>query len=133
MKTMREGPEILASRERDPEFKKNYEEIAEVMENIAHKRPASFREALQMTLCLHYGVVNEDPQSGQSIGRLGQVLQPFYEKDIEEGKITDEEVIELLELYRIKITCIECFASAGVSGGVLSGNTFNNLSLGGQS
>ena len=123
----------LASRERDPEFKKNYEEIAEVMENIAHKRPASFREALQMTLCLHYGVVNEDPQSGQSIGRLGQVLQPFYEKDIEEGKITDEEVIELLELYRIKITCIECFASAGVSGGVLSGNTFNNLSLGGQS
>ena len=40
--------------------------------------------------------------------------------------------MELLELYRIKITCIECFASAGVSGGVLSGNTFNNLSLGGQ-
>ena len=47
--------------------------------------------------------------------------------------MTDEDVIELLELYRIKITCIECFASAGVSGGVLSGNTFNNLSLGGQS
>jgi 4-hydroxyphenylacetate decarboxylase large subunit len=46
--------------------------------------------------------------------------------------MTDEDVIELLELYRIKITCIECFASAGVSGGVLSGNTFNNLSLGGQ-
>lgn len=121
----------LAAREPDPEFKKNYEEIAEVMGNIAHKAPATFREALQMTLCLHYGVVNEDPQSGQSIGRLGQVLQPFYEKDIQDGVATDEDIIELLELYRIKITCIECFASAGVSGGVLSGNTFNNLSMGG--
>lgn len=121
----------LASFETNPEFKKNYEEIAEVMNNIAHNKPQSFREALQMTLCVHLGVVNEDPQSGQSIGRLGQILEPFYQKDLREGKISEEEALELLELYRIKITCIECFASAGVSGGVLSGNTFNNLSLGG--
>lgn len=123
----------LASIETDPELKANYEKIQEVMGNIAHKKPSNFWEAIQMTICCHLGVVNEDPQSGQSIGRLGQVLQPFYEKDIEDGIMTDEDVIELLELYRIKITCIECFASAGVSGGVLSGNTFNNLSLGGQS
>lgn len=121
----------LASIEKDPELKKNYEEIEGVMSHIAHKRPETFRQALQLTLQCHYGVVNEDPQSGQSIGRLGQVLQPFYEKDIADGTTTDEEVIELLEYYRIKITCIECFASAGVTGGVLSGNTFNNLSLGG--
>lgn len=123
----------LAMYEKDKALKSNYEEIATIMKNIAHKKPSSFREALQLTLCLHLGVVNEDPQSGQSIGRLGQILQPFYQKDIREGIITEEEVIELLELYRIKITCIECFASAGVSGGVLSGNTFNNLSLGGLS
>ena len=121
----------LASVEKDPELKKNYEEIHAVMAHIAHKRPETFRQALQLTLCCHYGVVNEDPQSGQSIGRLGQVLQPFYEKDIDDGIVTEEDVIELLEYYRLKITCIECFASAGVTGGVLSGNTFNNLSLGG--
>ena len=126
-----ERAHYLASVETDPELKKNYEEIEGVMRHIAHKRPETFRQALQLTLQCHYGVVNEDPQSGQSIGRLGQVLQPFYEKDIEDGVTTDEEVIELLEYYRIKITSIECFASAGVTGGVLSGNTFNNLSLGG--
>jgi 4-hydroxyphenylacetate decarboxylase large subunit len=118
--------------EEDQQLKSNYKKIAEVMGNIAHKKPQNFWEAIQLTLCCHLGVVNEDPQSGLSIGRLGQVLQPFYEKDRENGIMTDEEVIEILELYRIKITCIECFASAGVSGGVLSGNTFNNLSLGGQ-
>jgi 4-hydroxyphenylacetate decarboxylase large subunit len=122
----------LASIETDPAQRADYQEIAEVMHRVAHQKPASFREALQITLCCHLGVVNEDPQSGQSIGRLGQVLQPYYEKDIADGRMTDEDVIELLELYRIKITCIECFASAGVSGGVLSGNTFNNLSMGGQ-
>lgn len=121
----------LASIESESELKKNYEEIAVVMGNIAHKKPATFREALQLTLTLHYAVINEDPMSGMSIGRLGQILQPFFEKDIEEGITTEEEVIELLEYYRVKISCIECFASAGVSGGVLSGNTFNNLSLGG--
>lgn len=125
--------EYLASIETEKELKENYLKIKEVMANIAHKKPANFREAIQMTLCCHLGVVNEDPQSGLSIGRLGQILQPFYEKDIEDGIMTDEDIIELLELYRIKITCIECFASAGVSGGVLSGNTFNNLALGGQS
>jgi 4-hydroxyphenylacetate decarboxylase large subunit len=121
-----------ASVETDPAFRANYQKIAEVMHNVAHRKPASFREALQITLCCHLGVVNEDPQSGLSIGRLGQVLQPYYEKDIADGVMIDEDIIELLELYRIKITCIECFASAGVSGGVLSGNTFNNLSMGGQ-
>lgn len=121
----------LASIEPDEALKANYEKIAEVMGNIAHKKPASFWEALQLTLVCHIAVVNEDPMSGMSIGRIGQVLQPFYEKDIEDGVCTDEEIIELLELYRIKITCIECFASAGVTGGVLSGNTFNNLSMGG--
>ena len=124
--------EYLASVEPDAALKANYQKVAEVMHNVAHRKPANFWEAIQITLCCHLGVVNEDPQSGQSIGRLGQVLQPFYEKDIEDGVMTDEDIIELLELYRIKITCIECFASAGVSGGVLSGNTFNNLSMGGQ-
>ncbi|MCB7513623.1 4-hydroxyphenylacetate decarboxylase large subunit [bacterium 210917-SL.2.15] len=123
--------EFLAGIETDPAQKKDYEEIAQVMHNIAHKKPATFREALQLTFLCHLGVVNEDPQSGMSIGRLGQVLQPFYEKDIADGVTTDEEVEELLELYRIKITSIECFASSGVTGGVLSGNTFNNLSMGG--
>ena len=121
----------LASIEPDPELVKNYEEIAEVMENVAHRKPQTFREALQHCVLSHISVINEDPMSGMSIGRIGQVLQPFYEKSLRDGNITREEAIELLEYHRLKIQCIECFASSGVNGGVLSGNTFDNLSLGG--
>ncbi len=120
--------EKIAKNEAD---KKEYMDIADCLENIAHKQPSTFREALQLSYILHIAVLNEDAISGLSIGRLGQVLYPWYEQEIEAGKITKEEVLELLELYRIKITCIDCFASTGVVGGVLSGNTFNNLSLGG--
>lgn len=41
----------LAGLESDPKQKKEYEDIAVVMHNIAHKKPATFREALQPLLC----------------------------------------------------------------------------------
>ena len=107
--------EYLAEHETDAQQKKEYLDIAAVAHHIAHKQPATFRQALNLTLMCHFGVTDEDPHSGQSIGRLGQILYPWYEKDIADGTTNDEEVIELLELYRIKITAIECFASSGVT------------------
>jgi len=115
----------------DPAQKKEYGEIGEMMEWIAHKQPRTFKEALQLTCLIHFAVLNEDSASGMSPGRVGQVLFPWYEQDMAAGRITDEQVLELLELHRVKFTCIDAFASTGVVGGVLSSNTFNNLSLGG--
>lgn len=121
----------LASCESESRQKREYEEIAEVLEWIASKPPRTFREALQMCWTIHIAVLNEDAISGLSPGRLGQVLYPYFERDMKKGAITRQEVLELLECQRVKFTCIDCFASMGVVGGVLSGNTFNNLSVGG--
>ncbi len=121
----------LAEFESEPEQKREYHEIAQRLESVAHNKPTNFAEAIQMTWTIHIAVLNEDAISGLSPGRLGQVLYPYYAHDKAAGRITDDEVLEWLELQRVKFTCIDCFASAGVVGGVLSGNTFNNLSLGG--
>ena len=121
----------LAAQCSEPLQRQEYEEIGESLEWIAHHPPRTFREALQMTYLIHIGVINEDAISGLSPGRLGQVLYPWFEQDMEAGRSTEEQVLELLECYRVKLTCIDCFASMGVVGGVLSGNTFNNLSIGG--
>ena len=40
---------------------------------------------------------------GMCFGRADQYLYPFYKKDIEEGKITREEALELIELFYIKL------------------------------
>ena len=115
----------------DPVQKAEYGEVAEMLEWIAHNKPRGFKDALQMTCLLHFAVLNEDAISGMSPGRVGQVLYPWFEQDIAAGKITEEEVVELLEHHRVKFTCIDAFACSGVVGGVLSSNTFNNLSMGG--
>ncbi|MFA6074669.1 MAG: 4-hydroxyphenylacetate decarboxylase large subunit [Negativicutes bacterium] len=106
-------------------------EIAAIMEHIAHKPPETFRQALQLIYLVHIAALNEDAISGLSPGRIGQVLYPYFEQDSLSGRITETQVIELLECYRVKMTCIDCFASTGVVGGVLSGNTFNNVCVGG--
>ncbi|MFA6584370.1 MAG: 4-hydroxyphenylacetate decarboxylase large subunit [Elusimicrobiaceae bacterium] len=115
----------------DKKQKLEYRQLARRLENIAHKPPASFLEAVQLCWTIHIAALNEDAISGLSPGRLGQVLYPFYRHDIDSGALTPRQALEILECQRIKFTCIDCFASAGVVGGVLSGNTFNNLSLGG--
>ncbi|SMB98640.1 4-hydroxyphenylacetate decarboxylase subunit B [Thermanaeromonas toyohensis ToBE] len=121
----------LASITSDPQRKAEYDQIADCCEWISSKQPRTFYEALQLTYFIHIAVLNEDAISGMSPGRLGQVLYPWWEQDMEAGRIDEEKTIELLELHRVKFTCIDCFASMGVVGGVLSGNTFNNVSLGG--
>lgn len=121
----------LESVTQDAALKAEYGEAADMLEWIAHNQPRTFKEALQMTCLIHFAVLNEDSASGMSPGRVGQVLFPWYEQDLAAGRITEEEVLELLELHRIKFTCIDAFASSGVVGGVLSSNTFNNLSTGG--
>ena len=121
----------LADFETEPQQKQEYQEIAQRLESVAHNKPTTFREAIQMIWTIHVAVLNEDAISGLSPGRVGQVLYPYYEQDKAAGRITDDEVLEWLQLQRVKFTCIDCFASMGVVGGVLSGNTFNNLSLGG--
>ncbi|WP_147820145.1 4-hydroxyphenylacetate decarboxylase large subunit [Salidesulfovibrio onnuriiensis] len=121
----------LEAAEKDGTQRKEYAEIAECLEWIAHNPPRTFREAFQMIETIHLAVLNEDAISGMSPGRIGQVLYPYFEQDIEAGRLTEDEALELLELDRLVKTSIDCFASMGVVGGVLSGNTFNTVSVGG--
>jgi len=122
---------FLAGIEQDAQQKQEYEEMAQRLERIASKPPRTFHDALQMIWILHVAVLNEDAISGLSPGRVGQVLYPFWKRDMAQGIINREQTLELLECMRMKFTEIDCFASMGVVGGVLSGNTFNNLCLGG--
>lgn len=122
----------LAALTTDKQQRDEYLDIADCLAWIAHHQPRTFREAMQLSYTMHLAMLNEDAASGMSPGRLGQILWPWFEQDMAAGRLTEEEALELLELHRVKLTCVDCFASTGVVGGVLSGNTFNNVVLGGQ-
>jgi len=121
----------LAASEKDAGFKATYAKHAACLDNISCKPPKTFFEAINMIVGLHLAVLNEDAISGMSPGRIGQILYPYFVEDIAAGRITEDEVVELLEQYRLSITSVDAFASMGVVGGVLSGNTFNTVSIGG--
>ncbi|MCK5820369.1 MAG: MFS transporter, partial [Bacteroidales bacterium] len=121
----------MAGYEDDEKQLNEFLDLAERLDWLASKPPRDFKDALQMTWIFHIAVLNEDAISGLSPGRLGQVLYPYWKRDMDSGKITNEESLEWLEDMRMKYTQIDCFASMGVVGGVLSGNTFNNLTIGG--
>jgi len=89
----------LASKEKDARRKKELEKIADTCRRVPEHPARSFYEAMQ-SLWFTYLMLN--PNGTVSFGRFDQYMYPFYKKDIEEGKTTDEEVLELLELLRIK-------------------------------
>jgi len=77
--------------------------IAENCEVVPRKKPNTFAQALQMYWFVHIGVTTElNTWDSFSPGRLDQYLYPFYKSDIENGIITREEAIELLECLWIK-------------------------------
>ncbi|MGM0216254.1 trans-4-hydroxy-L-proline dehydratase [Enterococcus sp. AZ109] len=88
----------MAETENDPQWKKELLELAEVCDVVPEHAPQTFRQAIQMYWFVHIGVTVEmNNWDAYSPGKLDQHLEPFYEKDIDEGRLTREEARELLE------------------------------------
>ncbi|MDD5095028.1 MAG: pyruvate formate lyase family protein [Dehalococcoidia bacterium] len=96
--------EGLVKNETDESRKKELLQIAETCRRVPAKPARSFREAVQSMWFTHTAMWAEAAQVGISPGRIGQYLNPFFLQDKKEGKITDEEAVELLELFFIKLS-----------------------------
>lgn len=93
----------MAEKESDEKRKKELLEIAGICDWVPENAPRTFREAIQMYWFVHLGVVSEmNPWDSFNPGRLDQHWYPFYKKDLEEGRITEEEAKEFLECLWIK-------------------------------
>ena len=97
----------MAAEETRPQRKKELEEIAAVCARVPAEPARTFREAIQ---CLWFQFLFLNPGSTTSLGRMDQYLYPFYKADIEAGRTTDEEVLELLECFRIRTQEV-CFSA----------------------
>ncbi len=86
----------------DDEYKESLKKVAENCLNLT-KRPAqSFHEALQSLWFLYVILHMESNASSFSPGRIDQYLYPYYQKDIDEKKITKQDALELLECLWLK-------------------------------
>lgn len=82
------------------------EELSQ-LESILRQVPAgparTFHEALQSLWFAHIINTWEDGINANSLGRLDQILYPYYRRDIDEGRLTQEEAFELLCCLWIKL------------------------------
>lgn len=121
----------MAQREQSLDRKLELEKILETCQWVPANPARSFYEALQSFWFTHLAVEIELCASGISPGRFTQYMYPFYKEDKEKGKITDEDVIELLELLFIKFTEIVIHLQSKRAYMDGMGSSFQNISLGG--
>ncbi|MBI4330781.1 MAG: DUF3029 family protein [Chloroflexi bacterium] len=93
----------LAEREANAERKRELEKIADICNRVPANPPRSFHEALQSVWFIALGTVLEGGRPWYRLGRLDQYLYPFYEKDIQEGKISRQEAAEFLASFWVKV------------------------------
>lgn len=89
-----------ASREKDEIRKDELNQIAAICRKVPYEPAKTFHEALQSIWFVHLAL--HSTLNFVSLGRLDQILQPFYERDIREGTINEISALELLECFIIK-------------------------------
>lgn len=120
----------MAKTETDPERKAQLLEIAERCEHVPANPPRNFKDAMQAFWFIYLAGHLEGAHLGYSPGRFDRYMYPYYKQDKEAGKISDAQVLELLEALRVKMTEMEYVASFSWAG-LGSGNLFQNMILGG--
>ncbi|MBQ6836823.1 MAG: pyruvate formate lyase family protein, partial [Clostridia bacterium] len=93
----------MAEKETDEVRKAELLQISENCKVVPAHKPQTYWQAIQMYWFVHLGVTTElNPWDAYSPGRLDQHLNPFYQKDVEDGILDDEKALELLECLWVK-------------------------------
>ncbi len=112
--------------------KSELEKMAEICEWVPENPARTFHEALQAMWFNHVLVYLEGRPGGESPGRVDQYLYPCYKQDIDEGRLTQEEVIELLECLRAKMSGLRHFNIKYWLKSASGEAQFHNVTVGGQ-
>lgn len=106
-----------AKQETSDTKKKRYEKIAKICQNLTINKPNTFCEALQL---FWFAYLFRSPFGAGCIGRLDQLLYPFYKHDCEMGIWDQQEAEKMLEEMFTRMNEIN------------TGDTLRNLMLSGQ-
>ncbi|MDR1410133.1 MAG: radical SAM protein [Oscillospiraceae bacterium] len=93
----------LAAAESGYDRKKELLDMAAVCERVPRYPARTFREALQSMAFLMISLCTEAYENAVSLGRVDQILQPYYERDAKAGIINYEQAKELLSLFVLKM------------------------------
>jgi len=118
----------LAEREPDPDRKNELLVMADICRRVPANKPETFWEALQYYWFVHLGVITElNTWDSFNPGRLDQHLLPFYRKEIDNGKLTEDRARELLQSFWVKFNNQPAPPKVGVT--AEESNTYTDFCL----
>ncbi len=123
----------MAHQEKDKRRAAELMKIARVCTRVPEHPAESFHEAVQSVYFIHLTSQIESGGNSISLGRIDQILYPYYRRDKEAGRLTPAEARELLALLYIKTNEIwnlleEAFTPGGEG---TQGKTTQNTIVGG--
>ncbi|UCD01802.1 MAG: hypothetical protein JSV23_01930, partial [Promethearchaeota archaeon] len=94
----------MALNEKNKQRKKELEIIGAMMKKFTKETASSFYEAIQL-IQFTQNIINIIYQrSVVALGRLDQILWPYYKRDLEKSKITRNFALGLIEELNLKLT-----------------------------
>ena len=121
----------LAGQCSDPVRRRELERISEICRRVPENPATSFYEALQSFWFIHLILNLESNGYAISPGRFCQYIHPYYEADLEKGRIDAAAAQELINCLWIKfneMTVVKAGATAKASNTYVD---FQNLNIGG--
>lgn len=116
----------------DPVRKRELLQIAQNCANVPEKGATGFYEACQSFWFVQQLLQIESSGHSISPGRFDQYMYPYYQKDMESGKITREFAQELMDCIWIKLNDLNKCRDAASAEGFAGYSLFQNLIAGGQ-
>ena len=100
----------LADEESNPAIRRNLEEMATMNSKLVHEPPETFRGACQWTAW--YQMAARIYNGSGAVGRLDQYFYPYYRRDKDAGRLTDEDAI--LHLACLNLTDPQYYHVSGI-------------------
>ncbi len=117
----------MAEEKNNQKRKEELLKIAEVCEWVPANPARSFQEALQSIYFARMLVMWETSDAvSHSVGRVGQLTNPYYEREIQKGSITKEETQDLIDCFLIKLSHATYGNHVGVGGVKANGQDATN-------
>ena len=95
--------ERLTKAESDASLRADYASVASACRRVPRYPAESFSEAVQALWFAHILNTWEDKINANSLGRLDQILYPYYKADMDKGILTREEAFEIICCLWIKL------------------------------
>lgn len=112
--------------------KEELENISRICARVPYEPATSFQEAVQSVWFIQLILQIESNGHSLSYGRFDQYMYPYYQKDLDEGKITEDQALELLTNLWIKTLTVNKVRSQAHTFSSAGSPMYQNVTIGGQ-